>query len=595
MERVDQNVMTVGQFVGRALRWLRPYWRLELVIFFTILVSLAFAMGLPLSYGLLIDEAILPRDRTTLGVILGTLAGMFLLNVLSQLLGNYATARLGAGLSSDMRIAMFEHLQRLSMDFYDRSRVGDLLSRLSSDVTTVHSAMVSSLPATLYLVGLLIASTIMLVLLHWGLALVSLGALLTFLIGPYLLGRRVTLASYELRQEAGAVSGFTQENIAAQRVVKSLGLETQSISSFRELVTRMARKTVRVTFLSTLMGTSAALAGAFVEVLTLTVGAFMVMDGDLSIGTLVAFLVLLDNVIEPLEGASDILASLHQAAGGMQRVEELLHERAQVTDTPGAPPLPPFSRELRIEGVSFDYAPGRAALREVTLSVPRGQYVALVGPSGAGKSTLLNLVLRLHDPTSGRIAIDGHGLRDVSQTSLRQQIGLVSQEDLLFNVSVRENIRLGLPSAAQQQDIESAARAAGVHETILALPDGYDTVVGERGGKLSGGERQRIAIARALVRRPSILLLDEATSALDAASEAAINATIQALAVSHTILRVSHRLAPIATADRIIVLDRGSVVEDGSHEKLLEQKGLYAKLWRQQHAPDAESLPGQPH
>ena len=324
------------------------------------------------------------------------------------------------------------------------------------------------------------------------------------------------------------------------------------------------------------------------QVVTLGIGGVLVIRGDMTLGTLVAFLGLQSGVIGPILQLSQVMAEMQQATGGLQRVEEVLDEPAVVADAPDARPMPPFTREIGFEGVDFSHTREQPTLRGVSFTLPAGGRYALVGPSGCGKSTTLGLLMRLHDPAAGRVLIDGTDVRELTQGSVRAQMGVVLQDSFLFNLSVRENIRYGRLDATDAEIDKPPRRAAEIHEAILALPEGYETVAGERGRSALGRPAAAVGVARALVRDPALLLLDEATSALDPQTEAALNATLQRVGRGRTVISVTHRLDAVVDADRIVVFDRGQVIEQGSHAELLGRDGLYAQLWHQQHGSAGE-------
>lgn len=573
--------MGVGRLLRLTVGWLRPYWRIELVVLATMLVSLAFTIILPLSFRFLIDRAILPGDRQMLAVIMAVLTGLFALNVVASLIKGYVTARLGANVMNDMRLALFTHLQRLSAGFYAQAKVGDVLSRLSTDLSPIQNVMTNVLPTAIQL-GLSVAiSGVLLFVLEWRLALLTLVAIPVLGISTRIFGPRAARASYKRQQGLADVATDVQENIGAQTVVRAFGLQDREIERFKARIEELGQTIVRMAFLSSLMTVMATLTGFLVQMLVVGVGAFVVLNGDLTLGSLIAFLGLLGNVLAPLLGATDLVRSVQYATGGMQRVEELLGEDVEVVDAPDARPLPGPTTEIRVDDLSFSYTGEQLNLNEVSLKVGMGDHVAFVGPSGCGKSTMLSLFMRFYDPTAGSITVDGHDLRNVSQASLRGHIDAVLQENIFFNISVRENIRLGRLDATDEE-IETAAKAAEVHDDILGFPQGYDTVVGERGGRLSGGQRQRMAIARAVLRDPSVLLLDEATSALDPPTEAAVNATLERLSQGRTVLSVTHRLSSVVEADRIFVFDKGRLVDQGEHRELVDREGVYRDLWERQ-------------
>jgi ATP-binding cassette subfamily B protein len=452
---------------------------------------------------------------------------------------------------------------------------------MSSDLMVVDDAVSQLLPMTLSLLVSLVFSVGVLFTLEWRLALAALLPLPLFVLGPALLGPRAGRASMKLQQDTAAVATAVQESLGAHAVVQAFGLSSYAARRFDERLDVLERSTVRARFLGSLMGASGEFGMSLIQLLVLGGGGYLVIQGELALGSLVAFQALIGNVAAPVFSLSDLGQMLQQATGGLRRVEEVLEQPLLIADRPDAPAMEPLTREVTFERVSFSYDGESPTLSGVEVRVPRGATVAVVGPSGAGKSTLVSLLLRFHDPTEGCVRFDGTDVRDVSLESLRARLGVVFQEPILFNLSVRENIELGRLGAGEDR-IEAAARAAEIHDEILRLPQGYDTLVGERGGRLSGGQRQRLSLARALLRDPDLLLLDEPTSALDPGTEASVARTLERVAEGRTVVWVTHRLPTVQHADQIVVMQRGTVVECGHHEELLALGGLYRRLWDEQ-------------
>ncbi len=573
--------MSPARLLKILLSHVRPYTPRAAVLVLTLLVEGVFNVLLALSLKLIIDYAVAPRSAAALALILSALGVGFLLTAASQVLRDYLYAWLGSRVIGRIRAEMFRHLQRLSPAFYAHARMGDLASRFSSDLAAVENAVVLGIPGALLCVINILFSACVLFALDWRLALCASAGLPLCVIGPRLLAPRALRAGDVLRVEQASLTNVIHENLGAQQVVRAFSLGRSVLASFEAQGAKVTGLATRFNFLSYVSERSPNIGMLLFNVLLIGIGSYLAYAGSLSIGSLVSFNALFITVSTAVMGLTAVTPTLLQATGGMRRVREILDERPTVIEKPDARTLQPLLSGIRFEDVTFGYAPEQKNLSGVTMELPAGTRVAFVGHSGSGKSTGLSLCMRFYDPREGRVLFDGIDLREAVLDSLYEQTGVVFQESFLFNTSVRENIRMGR-AGATDTEVEEAARAAEIHDIITQMPEAYDTQVGERGGLLSGGQRQRIAIARALVRNPSLIILDEATSALDPASEAAINETIERISVGRTVISVTHRLTSVVNYDHIFVFHEGRLIEQGTHEELLRRGGTYAGMWRRQ-------------
>ncbi|MFZ6027856.1 MAG: ABC transporter ATP-binding protein [Chloroflexota bacterium] len=573
--------------VQRLLRYQRPY-RRHLGI---ALVALSFNAGLGLVFPWmlqnLIDTVFIQQSTAGLNRITLVLLLVFIIRSLFGYFENYELTFIGESIVRDLRAAIYRHLHRLSLHFYADRRVGELLSRLSSDVTLVRSVLTNS--AALFLYQLLNFSGSLLLML-W------LNARLTFfilvlapafvLIGK-LFGRYLRHMSTRAQDTLAESTSLAEQALGAVRVVQAFGREEYETERYANKILEIFQIAMQLAVTRSAFGPLSGLLAFSALAAILWFGGREVVQGELSGGALIAFLAYGLNIASAMGTFTGVYASLQEALGAARRLFELLDEQPTIVDRPGAIACPKTRGYIRFENVSFAYQNADLVLKSIDLDIQPGEVLALVGPSGAGKSTLFNLIPRFYEPSGGCVRLDGHDLRALTVSSLRAQIGMVPQDILLFSDTIRENLRYG-NLAASQSEIEAAARAANAEEFILRLPQGYETPVGERGIKLSGGQRQRIAIARALLKNPRILLLDEATSSLDSESEGLVQNALERLMSSdadgmpRTTVIIAHRLATIRRADRIAVLNEGQLVELGSHESLLAQNGLYAYLYRLQ-------------
>ncbi len=583
LECNDLSVQSSGirQILRLVCVALRKHWVAGLLIATGLLLEMSFSAAVPVSFKYLVDYAIVPQNEKILISILAGLAVSLIVASAAGLGLDFLYARFATNVLTDLRLRMFAHLQQLSANFFARIQATDILARFSNDLTTFDLAMRAAVDGFALPSLNCLMSAILLFMLDWRLGLIAMLAIPACFVGPRLITPRATAAGYLSRQREAQTTGTVQENISGQSVVKAFSLEKSMVERFGERLALQTAASLRVNFLSSLIERTAYIGTLVVQVLVLGVGGYMAFSGSLSIGSLVAFQALFVNFIDSLGNFTQYYPTLVQAGASMQRIQELLDECPGVMDTMDAPQLPRLSQQIQFSGVTFGYTSAALNLNDVSFTIPAGSSAAFVGPSGSGKSTVLAMLTRFYEPSAGTVSFDGHDVRAAAQNSLREQLGIVFQESVLFNNTIRENILVGKPTASDAE-IESAARAAEMHDLILAMPEGYATSVGERGALLSGGQRQRIAIARALLRDPCVLVLDEATSALDAATEASINRALERATKNRTVVSVTHRLAAIVKMDRIFVMDHGRLVEQGSHDELLALGGIYFNLWQKQ-------------
>lgn len=575
--------MQITWFLKAINQYVAGHKKLAGALVICLILDAAFDTLMRGSLKFIIDAAIIPQNYRLLVLILCLLGVGGILFACIGLLGNFLGARLGVLIINKIRYSLFEHLQTLSMDFFGRRSAGDIVNCLLADVAKVENGVVTmGLSVVIIDLSNILFSAIFLFSLNWQLAVLSCIGLTFCTIAPAKIAGIAAEKGYDLRQKEGHIASVVEENILSQSVVKIFGLEKQMTQDFTAHLKDFKQVYIRATFLSYLVQKIPVIIFVFVQIIILSIGATMVYRNLISVGTLVSYQVLLIGLNNSIFSLSFMVPYLIEAMAAMRRINDILTEVPQVQDTEGAAVLPHFSRAIDFKEVTFSYSSEREGIKNLSLTIHPKEFIVFVGPSGAGKSTIVNLLARFYDPNKGYILFDGIDLLHAQVRSLRSQLGLVSQEVILFNTTVRENIRMGCLEASNDQ-VEAAAKAAEIHNFILTLPQGYDTPIGDRGGQLSGGQRQRIALARALVRDPAILILDEATSALDPATEAGILATIERIAKERTVIMITHRIGQALRADRIFVLENGQIVASGRHADLLEQKGLYATLWQQSH------------
>jgi len=573
----------------RIFSYLRPYRRAALLVVVSIIASALLGLIPALCIERIVDHAIPHHHRGALLLLCG---GMIAGPLVAGLLGvaqRYLAASIAEHVMYDLRLQLFRHVQKQSLSYFTRARPGEVVSRVLNDVQGVGQMLRDNMVKMIQNAAILSTAVVAIVWLDWRLALVALGLLPAFVLPTRRVGQKRKALKRQAQGALAEVTGVLLEtlSVSGALLLKVSGTEDQEAARLE----RRARALLEVSLRHSLVGRwFQMMMKLFQDVgpaLVYGAGGLLVINGGLAVGTVIAFVALLKRLYPPASALATVHVEVVTSYAYFDRIFAVLDLEPAIGDAPDAIELGAPTGALRFDHVGFSYDEGEPILRDVDLEVPAGTCVALVGRSGAGKSTLAALVPRLHDPTAGTVTIDGHDLRAVTLASLRRQIAVVTQETFLFHASIRDNIRYASPDATPEQ-VEAAARAAQIHDFVAALPDGYDTIVGDRGYRLSGGERQRLAIARALLRNPRILILDEATSSLDSHNEAAIQAALVPLLANRTSLVIAHRLSTIRSADLIVVLDHGAIVERGTHDQLLALDGRYAALLREQQQAERE-------
>lgn len=620
------------QLLRRVLGYARPYWRLVTIVLVTILITSILGLISPLLFRDLIDNVIPKRDFTRLNWVAVALIGLPIFSELIGVLNRWASARAGEGIIYDLRQQMYEHLQHMSIRFFTNTKAGEILSRLNNDVVGAQSAITGTLPGIVTNLVTLITTLVVMLGIEWRLTLLSIVVVPLFMLPT----RRVAVILRDIRRQSmeynSDMSTIINETLGinGSLLVKIFGRQRHEITRYGDTNAKVRDIGVRQAMIGRWFFMAIGLTAALGTALIYWVGGRLVLEGALTVGTIVAFASYIFRLYGPISSLSNIQVEIIQSLVSFERVFEYLDLPIEIQDKPDAVQLGQVEGRIQFEDVSFSYlsadqepqapenstnqrvsesANGRHAqsldhpitqlpnrridesftpiitrrwaLHHVTFTIEPGQLVALVGPSGAGKTTITYLLPRLYDPTEGRITLDGHDLRDVTQESLAAQVGMVTQETYLFHDTVRANLLYAKPEATDPE-LEAAARAANIHDFIMKLPNGYDTVVGERGYRFSGGEKQRIAIARVILKDPRLLILDEATSHLDSQSEALIQTALEPLFKGRTSLVIAHRLSTILAAHKILVFNEGQIVEQGTHDELLAKSGLYTDLYETQ-------------
>jgi ATP-binding cassette, subfamily B, bacterial len=555
-----------------------PYKKQTVLALISLFAATATALAPPYLAKLAIDDGIRQDDLQALTIIVALFVVAGVLSLVTSSAQTYYTGWTGERILADLRNLLFRHLQRLSLGFYERNRAGVIISRLTNDVEAldqlVTDGVTTLVQSTLFLLG----TAVILFFLDWRLALATLTVMPLMFIATAFFRVYSARAYRAVRERLGLVTATLAEDISGMRVVQAFRRERTNERNFHKVNAHYREANQQTVVLNGLYFPFVDFLSALATAIVLGYGGHLVFQGDLTVGTLFAFVLYLSNFFDPVQQLSQLYNTFLSAVAALDNIMNVMDEEPEVRDRPDARDLERIEGEVRFEGVRFGYGDGPEVLHGIDLDVAAGTTVALVGHTGAGKSTIAKLLARFYDPREGRITIDGVDLRDVTQASLRRQLGVVPQEGFLFAGTVRDNIAFGRPDADPAK-VAAAAQAVGAHEFVLALEDGYETNLQERGTRLSLGQRQLVAFARALLADPRILILDEATSSVDIGTERRIEVALRKLLADRTAFVIAHRLSTIRDADLIVVLEHGQVVEQGTHDELMAKRGLYTSLY----------------
>jgi len=574
------------EILARIFEMLRPYWKQGVVILVCLAAAAVVGLGPPLLIRTVIDKALPQKDTRLLVLLVIGMLAFPLVGGLISVLQSYYSNYVGQRMMMDLRNTLYQHMTSLSLRFFTTTKTGEIMSRLNNDVGGVQDSVTGSLISIFNNLFVLASTLILIFKMNWQLSLLAVGLLPLFILPTRRVGRIRHDIARDTQRRYAELTAFMEEtlSISGYLLMKTFTRDATQIGKFRaknkEIFELSMRRAVIGRWFFMLMQTLGSIGPALIYL----VGGLLVIRGSLTIGTIVAFVALLGRLYAPAAQLASVHVDFMTALALFNRIFEYMDLEPEIADPPKALPLEQVRGRITFEDVGFAYRADIPALRGISFDVEPGQLAALVGPSGAGKTTITYLVPRFYDPTSGRVCIDGHDLRELELESVRRNLGVVTQETFLFHTTLRENL-LYAREDATEEEIVAACEAANIHEFISSLPEGYDTVVGERGYRLSGGEKQRVAIARVILKDPRILIMDEATSSLDSHSEALIQAALQPLLRGRTSLVIAHRLSTILAADVILVIDHGQLVERGTHQELLAHGGLYAKLYEQQFKP----------
>lgn len=566
----------------RILSYIKPYMHRLIFAMFCTIMAAAGNLYIPWIIKDMIDEVLADKNGTMLNWIAASIIAIFVVRGLFWYGQNYLMSYVGQSVIIDIRAAVFKKLQRLSVSFYDKNKTGTIMSYVTNDVNALQSAMVENTIEMITEGFILIGSVVAMIYLDWRLTLFTVCTFPVVLWFMEFFGKKIRKTGGRIQECTADITSVLQESVASARVIKSFVREDYEVDRFDVENKANFRANMKNAQLMATLTPVVELVAAIGVTMIIWYGGNNVINGTITAGSLVAFLTYAVNISNPIKRLTRVIGNIQKALAAAQRVFMIIDMPEEIAESRDAKQLPEVSGKVEFKNVSFAYDDKGNVITDLSFSVKPGEVIAIVGPSGAGKSTIANLLPRFYDVNKGDIKIDGHSVREVTLDSLREQVGIVPQETMLFNGSVYNNILYGRLDATKEE-IEAAAKAANAHDFIMQLTDGYETKLGDRGVNLSGGQRQRIAIARAILKNPRILILDEATSALDTESERVVQEALDRLMVGRTSFVIAHRLSTVKNADKILVLEKGNLVESGTHDELLALDGLYAHLYKIQY------------
>lgn len=566
----------------RILSYIKPYMHRLIFAMFCTIMAAAGNLYIPWIIKDMIDEVLADKNGTMLNWIAASIIAIFVVRGLFWYGQNYLMSYVGQSVIIDIRAAVFKKLQRLSVSFYDKNKTGTIMSYVTNDVNALQSAMVENTIEMITEGFILIGSVVAMIYLDWRLTLFTVCIFPVVLWFMEFFGKKIRKTGGRIQECTADITSVLQESVASARVIKSFVREDYEVDRFDVENRANFRANMKNAQLMATLTPVVELVAAIGVTMIIWYGGNSVINGTITAGSLVAFLTYAVNISNPIKRLTRVIGNIQKALAAAQRVFMIIDMPEEIAESRDAKQLPEVSGKVEFQNVSFAYDDKGNVITDLSFSVKPGEVIAIVGPSGAGKSTIANLLPRFYDVNKGDIKIDGHSVREVTLDSLREQVGIVPQETMLFNGSVYNNILYGRLDATKEE-IEAAAKAANAHDFIMQLTDGYETKLGDRGVNLSGGQRQRIAIARAILKNPRILILDEATSALDTESERVVQEALDRLMVGRTSFVIAHRLSTVKNADKILVLEKGNLVESGTHDELLALDGLYAHLYKIQY------------